>query len=152
MTARFRCLRGGAEGPPEDPDTKVSQISNRQSKVCNSSFGHQSSDRNGEAGSPALLARLHPEGFSAAGPTFDSWTMRKGKSPCAQRARQSPISAWEVFHRPAIARHFRPIYRALCAKLEKDLGRGILSRDFKMAVMVDPLAGFDRLGYCNHPV
>ncbi|MFZ4778204.1 MAG: transglutaminase domain-containing protein [Terrimicrobiaceae bacterium] len=61
-----------------------------------------------------------------------------------------PVGSWEVYHRPAMARYFRPIYRSICARLEKDLGREILSRDFRMALMENPLGGFDSLGYCNH--
>lgn len=64
--------------------------------------------------------------------------------------RRRPSSAWEVAHRPALAKYHAPIYRRLCDELKNVLGTDILSRDFKMAMVANPLCGFERLGYCNH--
>ena len=61
-----------------------------------------------------------------------------------------PASAWEVYHAPKKAGYFAPIYRSMCRELDETLGNGILSRDFEMAVVANPLNGFARLGYCNH--
>jgi transglutaminase-like putative cysteine protease len=68
---------------------------------------------------------------------------------CFRRAGR-PVNAWEVWHVPALAKHFGPIYRSLCGQLAATLGRDILARSFGMALVENPLCGFAALGYCNH--
>lgn len=63
--------------------------------------------------------------------------------------KKRPANAWEVSHTAFIARYFEPVYRSLCQDLGQKLGIEILTRDFKMAVVENPLKGFESLGYCN---
>lgn len=61
-----------------------------------------------------------------------------------------PSNAWEVYHRPSLAKYHGKIYLELCNELKKVLGTEILSRDFRMSMVANPLCGFERLGYCSH--
>lgn len=60
-----------------------------------------------------------------------------------------PVNAWEVCHIPSTSDYFSPIYREMCRQLEAALGTDILSRDFKMTLVENPLCGFETLGYCS---
>ena len=68
---------------------------------------------------------------------------------CFMRAGQ-PVNAWAVYHDSSMRRYFAPRYRALCRRLEADLGRDLLERSFAMAITTNPLNGFRDLGFCNH--
>jgi len=61
-----------------------------------------------------------------------------------------PVNAWELLNKPAMTKHFEPIYRKLCQDLTQKLGAELLARDFAMSQAPIPLVGFESLGYCNY--
>ena len=83
---------------------------------------------------------LTPGGWMMVDQSFGYCFIREGH----------PVRAWDVVHLPEAADHFRPVYYSLCQQMEQALGKDILSRDFKMAVVENPLLGFSSLGFCNH--
>lgn len=60
------------------------------------------------------------------------------------------VDANNVWHNKQNREYFEPVYKNLCAQLTKDLGDVILEDEFSMSQMLNPLDGFEVLGYHNY--
>ncbi len=58
--------------------------------------------------------------------------------------------AYNVWHNKQNHDYFKGVYKQLCAKLTKELGKTILKDEFSMSQMANPLDGFEILGYHNY--
>ena len=60
------------------------------------------------------------------------------------------VDAYNVWHNKKNHDYFKDVYKKLCARLTKELGKVILDDEFSMSQMANPLDGFEILGYHNY--
>lgn len=58
--------------------------------------------------------------------------------------------AYNVWHNKKNHDYFKGVYKKLCGRLTKELGKAILDDESSMSQMANPLAGFEILGYHNY--
>jgi transglutaminase-like putative cysteine protease len=87
-----------------------------------------------------LIEAYLPEGWVGVDQSFNVCFLMDGK----------PVRAAALRRDPEVRAHFDGIYLTHASRLIEDLGRDLLTTDFRMILADHPIEGFDEIGICNH--